>query len=164
LDFFDLKKEVTVLKKGVKDAFKKVQDESDEHLDSINANTSEIQSLQELCSELDMKIEKLDEKIDSIRMILENVGLVNKCEFDFAKKIELTKSEHEIYDTLLNSDEELTYLMLSHNTGFDQESIKSILLRLAEKGVPIIQKFLNNIAYISLHDEFRKVTPTIVCK
>lgn len=162
MDFFDLRKEVTLLKKGVRDAFLKVQDESDEHLDSINQNTNEIQSLQEVCSELDCKIDKLGERLDDIQLLLENVGLVQKSEFDFAKKIELTKSEHEIYDLLINSTDELTYLNISHNTGFDQDSIKSILSRLVEKGVPIVQKFLNNIAYISVHEEFKKVTPTIV--
>lgn len=161
LDFFDLRKEVTVLKKGVKDAFQKVQEESEEHLDSINENTNEIQSLQEVCSELDNKIEKIDERMDEIQIALENAGIFKKRKHNFASQIKLTKSETEIYDFLIGTEDEKTYRDISHNSGFDQESIKTILSNLVEKGVPIVQKFINNCAYIDVDQEFKRVLPTV---
>ncbi|MBN2880474.1 hypothetical protein JXM83_00315 [Candidatus Woesearchaeota archaeon] len=161
MDFFSIGKELTTFKKEVKIAFQKVQEESDEHLDSINENTTEIQSLQSFCEELDCKIDKLAEKIDNIYLVLEQVGLVEKKPV-FNKLFELTKSESEIYGILKSSEDDLSYLDISHNTGFDQESIKSILASLVKKGVPIVQTFLNNVAYITMQKEFKEEKGIVV--
>jgi hypothetical protein len=155
MSLLGFERDIQVLKKEIKDAFCKVQEESEEHLDAINDNTSEIQNLQETCSELDCKIEKLSERLDEIYLVLEKAGLVQREKFEFITRLVLTKSEEEIFSLMLENEDDLTYIDISHNTGFDQESIKSILSSLVQKGVPIVQKFLNNVAYLNIQKEFK---------
>jgi hypothetical protein len=155
MSLFGFEHEIAALKKEVREAFHKVQEEAEEHLDSINENTSEIQTVQETCSELDCKIDKLSERLDEIYFVLERAGLVQRQIFEFVKQLILTKGEDEIFSLILKNEDDLTYVDISHNTGLDQESIKSILSSLVQKGVPIVQKFLNNVAYLNIQKEFK---------
>lgn len=155
MSLFGFEHEIYQLKKEIKEAFVKVQEEAEEHLDAINEGTAEIQSVQETCAELECKIDKLSERLDEIYLVLEKSGLIQRPKFDFVKQLILTKGEDEIFTLLLENEDDLTYLDISHNTGLDQESIKSILSSLVQKGVPIVQKFLNNVAYLNIQKEFK---------
>lgn len=156
MDLFGFKQEINNLRRDVRMAFRKVQAEAEEHLDSINESTSEIQSIQETCSEFDCKIDKLSERIDEIYLILEKAGLIQKTRYDFIKQLVLTKNEDEIFSLLIGSEDDLSFLDISHKTGLDQDSIKIILSSLVQKGVPIVQKFLNNSVYLNVQKEFKE--------
>ena len=66
------------LSSTIKLAFSEIHDEFQEHLESINENTTEIQSNYTYLCELDNKIAKLNERIDEIHLILANLTAEKK--------------------------------------------------------------------------------------
>ena len=65
-----LKKEIQKVNDSLKLSFKKIKQELDSYLDTINQNTNEIQSNYEFLIELDKKIENISDRLDEITMLV----------------------------------------------------------------------------------------------
>lgn len=143
---------------GIKKAFSKVKSELDEHLDTINQNTNEIQANYEYMCEIEKKIDKLSQRLDEMQMKISHQGgnkkeSYNKYDFQNAK---LTRREQEVFMVLYTSeDENLTFPDMSRRLGLKENSVKDYVASLCSKGVPIIKRFVPNNVYISLDRDFR---------
>jgi len=138
----------------IKISFGKVENELNEHLESINANTNEIQSLFELIAEVDAKIDKLDSRIDQIQLKLDEN---NKKVVDI--RIEpLTKTEKKVFLAMYTSEvEEMTYKFLSKKLNLDEVLVQEYITNLIAKGIPISKKFQGSSIFISLDKEFKEI-------
>jgi len=123
-------------------------------LDSVNQNTNEIQSNYEFLCELDSKIEKLNEKVDEIRMFLfpELTSKTHTIE-------PLTKREQEIFLILYTSEEkELTFVDIARQVGLPPSLIKNYISNLIKKGVSIIRNSCSDgRIFLTLDKEFRAI-------
>ncbi|MGM5484988.1 MAG: hypothetical protein ACQEP1_03905 [Nanobdellota archaeon] len=136
--------------KKIKKAFKKVKSEFDEHLDTINQNTNEIQANYEFLCELDKKVDKLTQRVDKLQMTLEG----KKSKHSSVGR--LTNREQEVFMALYtNEDGELTFKEIGRKLGFKEDMVRNYVMSLSEKGVPIYKKTLNGTSYIYLDSEFR---------
>ena len=64
------KDELVVLKSSLNKAFEQVKEQFEDHLESINENTNEIQGNFEYLCELDRKIDKLSEQVEQLNMLI----------------------------------------------------------------------------------------------
>ena len=134
-------------------SFRRVETELNDHLDSINSNTNEIQSIYELLTELEEKMEKMSSRIDDLNLKLEPK---KKKILDF--RIEpLTKREKEVFFALYSSSEQSTYRDLSKKTGLEEVMIQEYITNLIAKGIPLTKKFKNNQIFIELDREFKEI-------
>ena len=142
--------------KKIKTSFSKIKDELDEHLDTINQNTTEIQANYEYIFELENKIEKLTQRMDDMQLIMENGnGVDYKLEQPISK---LTKREEEVFMLLYTDKEEsLTFSEISRKIGFTEDMVKNYIQNMSSKGVPIIQKLLSGETYISIDPGFKNL-------
>ena len=140
--------------------FSSIKDELNEHLDSINENTSEINANYESLCEMDSKIDKLTERLDQIQLFLQkNLGLEveEKPQFNVEK---LTKREEEVFLVLYTLDgslEQITYNDIAKRCGLTPELVMSYIQSMVKKGVPIIKKHKNNATYLKLNPIFRNL-------
>ena len=142
--------------KKIKNSFSKIKDELDEHLDTINQNTTEIQANYEYVFELENKIEKLNQRMEEMQLLIEN-GPNNNYKLNH-QVTKLTKREEEVFMLLYTDKEEsLTFPEISRKIGFTEEMVKNYINSMSSKGVPIIQKLLSGEAYISIDPSFKNL-------
>ncbi len=143
------KKELDSLKRNLKTSFKKIKEEMDEHLESINASTNEIQTNYEYLCALDLKITKLNEKIDDIMMQL---GM--KKDFHIKHKIKLSIREQEVFLCLYTNDN-LTFHDISQRTGLPEDLAKTLIKNMISRGVAVVKREAKNTVHLSLDRDFK---------
>jgi len=158
--FSDLKKRgfikaLFTSQKHIKKSLEDVKEQVDDHLNAINENTNELQSNYEYAREIDLKINKLTERIDEISMI---TGLNQK-----QKKLEmpkLTTVEKEIFLALYKLCEEkesATYKEISETVHLSETLVMNYITILIEKGVPIIKSYADDKTKIKLSSYFKNI-------
>jgi len=151
LSIFGLGSETEKLKDmqiSVKKAFESIREELNVHLDTINQNTSEVQSIYDYLGELDSKIEKLSERIDEMQMFI-NPGYDTK--FD----VELTHREQEVFLVLYAETNKITAKDIARKLGFTDEMVNRYVYNLISKGIPILKHFVDNQLFLHLDLKFK---------
>lgn len=141
--------ELTKLAESIKRAFKSVKTELDDHLDSINQNTAEIQANQGLLAELDAKVDKLSERLDELELVL-NPSRAKRMD------IKLTPREQEVFMTLYLG-KSMSLAEIARHLGFTQDMVNMYILNLISKGVPIRKELVANVLVFSLEPEFKEL-------
>lgn len=146
----EIQKEVSNINVGVKMAFQKVGEEFSDHLDTINANTSEIEALTQAMYVLEEKIDKLNERIDEISVTksFENREIPH-TEFN------LTVQEQEIFVTLYTSERFLSIKEIARLVGSTSETTQLIIKRLVSKKIPILKEVNGKETYYALDKYFK---------
>lgn len=138
----------------VKEILKQVREEFDEHLDAINDNTNEIQTNYEFLCRLEAKVEKLNERLDEIQILL-------NPNHEKQKNVlvqTLTKHEKEVFLVLYEAGENfVTYLEIGKHLGLTEDLVREYVMNLIAKGIPIVKRYVNNKAYIKVDTEFRNL-------
>ncbi|MFH0868254.1 MAG: hypothetical protein V1831_02990 [Candidatus Woesearchaeota archaeon] len=143
----------------LKEALKSIKSELDEHLDAVNENTSEIQTSYECINEINDKAEKLAERIESIEIFLQQYSAFNAVEKSFDIK-PLTKKEQYVFLVIYALEDEkglVSYGDIIRKTDFPGYVVNEYIARLVEKGIPLMKKYINNLPYIKLNPEFKRL-------
>jgi DNA-directed RNA polymerase specialized sigma24 family protein len=140
----------------LKTAFLKIKEEVDDHLDSINQNTNEIQANYEFLCELDSKIDKLTQKMEQLQMMF---TAEKKPQKEYSLSVSrLTKKEQEVFMVLYTNEEvDLTYADIAKKLALKEDMVRTYVSGLSSKGVPIMKKFVSNRVYVYLEKEFKDV-------
>lgn len=137
-----------------------IQEEFEDHLSAINDNTNEIQANFEYIQRLEAKIDKMNERLDQVQLILKRLtGIDIKKEHPF-QNIDLTKEEKDVFLILYTQEEIrgcITYMDISKKLGISEELAKGYITNMIEKGVPIIKRYINRKAYINIDPEFKEI-------
>ena len=143
----------------LKEALKSIRSELDEHLEAVNENTSEIQTSYEYINEINDKVEKLTERIERIEIFLQKYGNFTVVEKSFDVK-PLTKTEQHVFLVIYALEDEkglVSYIDIVKKTGLPGYVVNEYIARLMEKGIPLMKKYINNIPYIRLNPEFKRL-------
>ena len=145
------KKEIN--EEAVRNSFKKVKEELNEHLESINLNTNEVQANYEYMQKLNIKIDKLNEKLEEIRLHLDIIkeDLSNE-KFD---DIKLTIREQEVFLVLYTNHVFLSYKQIAKRLGLTEVLVSNYLTNLIEKGIPVLKHYGDGIAKVRLEPVFK---------
>lgn len=142
-------KELRQIQAGIKKSFNAVKEEFNVHLDSINLNTTEIQSLYEYLSEVDVKIDKLNERLDEIQMYINPD--INDDQFN----VELTHREQEVFVVLYAAQDKITAVEIAKKLGFTDEMVNRYVYNLITKGIPVLKQFVKKEMYLNLDLKFK---------
>jgi hypothetical protein len=143
----------------LKEALESIKSELDGHLEAINENTGEIQTSYECLNEVNDKLEKLTERIESIEIFLQQYSNFNVVEKSFDTK-PLTKKEQYVFLIIYALEDEkglVSYADIIKKTGLPGYVVSEYIARLMEKGIPLMKKYINNIQYIKLNPEFKRI-------
>lgn len=136
-----------------KEALSQIKEELDEHLEAINANTNEIQTNYEFLCRLESKIDKLNERLDELQILM-------KPEQEKKKTLihPLTKHEKEVFLVLYEAGENfVTYLEIGKHLGLPEHLVGDYVMNLIAKGIPMVKRYINNKSYIKIDTEFRNL-------
>lgn len=141
-----------VMKSRLKDFLLALQEELDDHRQSINENTNEIQSNFEILKSLQQQISVLTEKLNKI---------VQCCPVEKKPKISpLNPKEKQVFFALYSLGESMpfvSYKDLAKKTGFNDALVSSYITNMVEKGVPITKKYDAGSAFVQLAPDFRQL-------
>ena len=143
----------------LKEALKSVKTELDGHLEAINENTGEIQTSYECVNEVNDKLEKLAERIEAMEIFLQKYSNFTAIEKSFDLK-PLTKTEQHVFLVIYALEDEkglVSYADICKKTALPSYVVSEYIARLMEKGIPLVKKYINNIPYIKLNPEFKRL-------
>lgn len=144
--------------KDIKKEIGQIKEEFNEHLDAINENTNEIQANYTYMTELDKRINKLNDKVDEISMMLRHLMAKNSIFEDKNPVIEpLTPAEKRIFLVVYTSENLLSYKDLALSANMPESIISQYVTSLIEKGVPIIKQYTNGKPRVGLSSDFKEL-------
>ncbi|MGV8162509.1 MAG: hypothetical protein ACP5N2_04230 [Candidatus Nanoarchaeia archaeon] len=138
------------MQKGIKNAFSAVKEEMNVHLETINQNSSEIQSIYEYLNELDGKIEKLNEKIDQLQMTMD-------FEEETFLSVDLTMREQEVFLIIYSEHESISAKEIGKRLGFSDEMVNRYVHNMISKGIPLLKHYKNNEIFIAIDLKFKEL-------
>ena len=142
-----------------KEALNSIKNELDGHLEALNENTSEIQASYGCMNEINDKLEKLAERVESIEIFLQQHSNFKATQKTFDIR-PLTKTEQHVFLVIYALEDEkglVGHADICKKTGLPSYVVSEYIARLVEKGIPLMKKYVNNIPYIRLNPEFKRI-------
>jgi len=136
-----------------------IKKELNGHLDAINENTCEIQSSYGCMNEVNNKLEKLTERVESVEIFLQQHSNFNAIEKSFDVQ-PLTRTEQHVFLVIYALEDEsglVSHSDICKKTGLPSYVVSEYIARLSEKGIPLMKKYVNNKAYIRLDPAFKAI-------
>ena len=127
----------------------KLQQDLDDHFESINGNTREIDIQNNFICEIDNRLTKLEEKMDEIHFIMKQ--MVNRSKLS----VELTKDEQRVFLILYTHDKFVKSSRICEKSFLDKEVVDDALVSMMDKGLPIERDILNGEACYRMDNEFK---------
>jgi DNA-directed RNA polymerase specialized sigma subunit len=131
---------------------KKVRQALEEHLNSINDNTTEIQSLFDYLQEVEVKLEKISQRLDQVQMSTEAQPIAVK-----PAVAPLTQMEKKVFLTLYTGEMPLSYREISERSGVAPSIVHECISSLVSKGIPLVRSFCNDQMFFKLEPLFKEV-------
>jgi ABC-type transporter Mla subunit MlaD len=125
-----------------------VREELDEHLDALNQNTAEIASTHEYVSELDVKLEKLIERVDALQALILSQTPATKT------ALRLTGKEEDVLQVLTTTHEPLSSAAIGRRCGLTPDLAAQTLYCLKQKGVKVLATSLGEETLYGLDGRF----------
>lgn len=137
--------------KKIKSAFNSVKEEMDDHLTAINENTEELQEHKTHFSELELRFEKLQEKVDDIHMMLAELTAKERG-------FSLTDSEKSVFMVLYSIEQTpLSYSDIAIRTGLTELAVKAHIYSMISKGIPITERQIDGQSFFRLDKKFKEL-------
>ncbi|MFH1650289.1 MAG: hypothetical protein ABIA93_07130 [Candidatus Woesearchaeota archaeon] len=136
------------LRADMKQALALIREELDEHLDTINENTVEIEQNYNYLSKIETKLDKLTERVDDLLMRL-------APEQEVAQDIALTTREQEVFLVLYTSPSRISPTQIARRLGLTEEMVHNYLFNLMAKKIPVHKVFDDGQMLFELETSFK---------
>lgn len=143
------------LKHRFETTLKGIREEFDDHLESINDNTNEIQANYEYITKIDEKLRKISEKLDQMELwMFQTGGVVVKEDDD--QHLDLNEKEKRAFLIIYTASQPVTYSLIAEALNENEFLIRGYVTNMLEKGIPIQKKYRGRQVYLSLDKEFKE--------
>ena len=139
MNMFGALKYNSTVETRIKNSFAAVKEEMEDHLVAINENTDELKAHSDFMNELDRKTELLNEKLESLQMMVMQ-----------AMGSSLNENEKKILDVLSGSTSFLSCRDIAFSAGVSELFVKAHLFGMICKGVPLKEKAIDNQSFFML--------------
>ena len=138
----------------VQSVLDQMREELDDHLQSINENTVELQSNYGCVLELERKISLILERLDSLEWLIR--GKQSKKQ-DALRSI--SGKELVVFRSIYQLGAIrpfMTYRDIAKKCGLADAVVASLITSLVEKGVPIVKRYEGSVVFLKLEESFRE--------
>ena len=122
----------------------------EEHLSAINENTAEIQALFDYLQELEIKVEKVSQRLDQTQL---NLG-IPKPKMNIAP---LNQMERKLFLVLYTGEALMTYQEIAEKAELSISIIPECISSLIQKGIPFRRSFFENQLFVGLEPGFKEL-------
>ncbi|MBI2662615.1 hypothetical protein HYX11_04110 [Candidatus Woesearchaeota archaeon] len=123
----------------------------DEQVAAINDNSSEIQALFDYLREIEVKLEKVAQRLDTIQLAHdEKIG---------EKRLitPLNKTEMKLFLVLYTEEMPMTFVEIAKKAELALTLVPEYISSLVSKGIPLHRTFVNNQLFLKLNPAFKEV-------
>ncbi len=120
----------------------------DEHLSAINDTSSEIQALFDYIQQVEIKIDKIAQRVDQLQLAHE------KC--DKLTIIPLNQTEKKLFLVLYTEEAPLSFNEIAAKTNLASSLVPECISSLVHKGIPLKRSFFNNHLFFQIEKEFKE--------
>lgn len=141
--------QVSNLREELRVVFSKIKEEFEDHLESINQNTIEIQSSFEYLSRLSNRVDKLEQRMSRFEM--------DRPEEHRIETVLLTRDEEEVFAILVENTRRrqlLTYEDLAYKARVSKTFSAHLVASLVDKGIPVGKRFSNGSVLLEIDPGF----------
>ena len=124
--------------------FDEVRNALEEHLSAINENTSEIQALFDYLHEMDVKIEKISQRLDLLQLDTKKIQVAP-----------LNQLEKKVFLALYTEETPLSYKEISVKAGIPLSLVPECISSLVAKGIPFQRSLVNSQLFLSIDPKFK---------
>lgn len=122
----------------------------EEHLAAINDNTTEVQALFDYLQELEIKVEKISQRLDQTQLSLG----IPKPKTSVAP---LNQMERKLFLVLYTGESLMTYPELAEKAELSVSVIPEGISSLIQKGIPFRRSFFENQLFVGLEPGFKEL-------
>lgn len=122
----------------------------EEHLSAINENTAEIQALFDYVHELEVKMDKLSQRLDQVQ-------LQQDTPLEKTTTLSLNQTEKKIFLVLYTAEGGLSYQEIASRSGLPFSLIPECISSLVHKGIPLQRFYCHNQLFFKLNPEFKEL-------
>ncbi|HLD00521.1 MAG TPA: hypothetical protein VJC39_02150 [Candidatus Nanoarchaeia archaeon] len=131
----------------MKHEIEQIKDILEEHLAAINENTAEIQSLFDYLHSLDVKVDKMIQRLDLMQ--------INQ---PFERNISpLNQNEKKVFLVLYTAESPLNVSEVAARSFIQEAIAQEILTSLISKGIPMIRSYFNSQLFLKLDPQFKEL-------
>src|SRR3989344_5095215 len=134
----------------MKEEFNSIKRILDEHLNSINDNTDEIQVLFDYLHDIETKMDRLSSRLDQLQMS-------QNSSIEKMKVSPLTTDEKKIFLVLYTEEHQITFEEIAKKSHLSNPIVKEKLNTLVEKGIPLERFYSNGQFFFSITKEFKDI-------
>lgn len=143
-------KSLAQLDRVLRNSFEAIKEEFDEHLQAINENTSELQCHENHMNELDVRMVKLEEKIDAVHLMLKQILRESRLH------IELSRDEQKIFLILYTHEKFISLESIARRSEMPIGLVNECLLVIQDKGIPVLKDLIDGTTVYKLEDAFKQ--------
>lgn len=125
-----------------------IRQELDEHLSAINENTAEIQAVFDYLQELEVKVERLCQRLDQLQLGQEKI---------MDKPLALTHLEKKVFLALYTEETPLSYQEIAVKCNLPVSLIPDCLSALVSKGIPLQRSFYTEKLFLKIDPKFKEL-------
>ncbi|MBD3313575.1 hypothetical protein GF345_03970 [Candidatus Woesearchaeota archaeon] len=150
-------RELSEMDLRIRNSFKVIKEEFEDHLDAINENTDELKHHHAYLCELNSKIEKVNEKVDQVSSMIKEL-------MHDRSSIDLSPDEQRIFLVLYMDEGFISFDEICGRTHFNQEYVRDMIASMLDKGVKLTREITEGKLYFSLNPYFkaRQIRESIV--
>lgn len=120
----------------------------EDHLQSINDNSAEIQSLFDYLQELELKMDRLSTRLDEVQIQHEHM---------IKKDIQpLNHLEKQIFLVLYTEEFAMTVKDICEKTKLPSSVVLERINTIISKGVPLVRSYVDKQVYIQIDGQFKE--------
>lgn len=132
----------------MKKEFNSIRQALEEHLSSINENTSEIQGLFDYLQEMSVKVEKLNQRIEELQL--------HHNPEEKRTVSPLNQIEKKLFLELYTEESPLCFKELAVRLQFPISVVQDGINSLVAKGIPLERSYFNDKPFLKLNPEFKE--------
>lgn len=122
----------------------------EEHLSAINENTSEIQALFDYLHDIEVKMDKVSQRLDKMQLSQEHI-------LEKSSLQPLDNNEKKIFLVLYTEKSPLSFDEISKKTGYTLTLVQEAVTTISNKGIPLVRSHFNNKMFVKLNPEFKEM-------
>ncbi|HLC46255.1 MAG TPA: hypothetical protein VJI75_00780 [Candidatus Nanoarchaeia archaeon] len=149
----------------LRQAFCTIKEEFEDHLEAINENTDELTSFHRYLCDMDTKIEKLNERLDSVHLEIRQIAADKR-------DIILSIAEQKVFLMLYTFENGfLSVEDIACRSGIATEEVRQVLSSMLDKGVTLVREIAEGSVFFKLNPNFKakqvreqvvKIDPSVV--
>ena len=121
----------------------------EEHLSAINENSAEIQALFDYLHQIEVKVDKLTERLDQLQ-------LTNQGEKPLPVS-SLNHIEKNVFLILYTEELPLSFVEIAKKADLPKHVVAECVSSLVQKGIPLDRSYFDDCLFIKLEEHFKEV-------